>query len=142
LNRSARLLGIVLALAAPPAPAGGNPPQIDFMLHCQGCHLSEGQGLAGQVPRLKGEVGKFLHSDEGRAFLLRVPGVAQSSLNDADLAAVMNWVLEEFDPEHLPPAFEPYTAAEVAQWRTRIMRNVNAERTRILEAAGFAARDR
>ena len=109
------------------------------MLHCQGCHLADGAGLPGHVPRLQGQVSKFLHSDEGRAYLLRVPGVAQSALSDQRLADVMNWTVREFDPEHLPAAFTPYGSDEVGRWRQQIMRDVSAARLRILQEADHAA---
>ena len=129
------LLGLAMAGAV---CADGNPPNIDFMLHCQGCHLPGGAGVPGHVPALHGQVAKFLHSSEGRAYLLRVPGVAQSVLSDQKLADVMNWMLREFDPQDMPANFTPYDSAEVAHWRQQILRNVNAQRSRILEDAGFA----
>ena len=93
------------------------------------------------VPRLKGNVSKFLHSAEGRAFLLRVPGVAQSALSDGRLTAVMNWMVREFDPDNLPADFEDYQVEEVARWRRQILRNVNQVRGPILEASGFDPND-
>ena len=112
------------------------------MLECQGCHRPGGIGMPEiRLPILKGHVSKFLHSAEGRAFLLRVPGVAQSSLSDDRLAAVMNWMVNEFDPEHLPVDFKDYDGEEVAKWRAQILRNVNQIRGRILEASGFDAND-
>ena len=135
---TACLMWVMPALHAAP----GNPPRVDFMLECQGCHRPGGIGMPEiRLPILKGHVSKFLHSAEGRAFLLRVPGVAQSSLSDDRLAAVMNWMVNEFDPEHLPVDFKDYDGEEVAKWRAQILRNVNQIRGRILEASGFDAND-
>lgn len=134
------LLAAALAAVTCGAPAA-NPPHVDFMLECQGCHRGEGDGWPGMVPRLKGQVSKFLHSADGRAYLVRVPGVAQSSLSDERLAAVLTWTVRHFDPEHLPADFEPYTAAEVAHWRRDIVRNVSEVRQRVLEDAGLDAPD-
>ncbi len=136
------LFGACIALSAASAAAEVNSPRIDFMLECQGCHLPGGIGMPEiGVPRLKGHVSKFLHSAEGRRFLLRVPGVAQSSLSDERLTAVMNWMVREFDPENLPADFEGYQVDEVIQWRRQILRNVNQVRGRILEASGFEPDD-
>lgn len=132
-----------LMLVAPELHAApGNPPLIDFMLECQGCHRPGGIGMPEiRVPILKGHVSKFLHSVDGRAFLVRVPGVAQSALSDERLAAVMNWMVNEFDPEHLPADFKAYDGEEVRHWRARILRNPNQVRGPILEASGFEAND-
>ena len=135
---TACLMWVMLPVHAAP----GNPPRVDFMLECQGCHRPGGIGMPEiRVPILNGHVSKFLHSAEGRAFLIRVPGVAQSSLSDDRLAAVMNWMVNEFDAEHLPPDFKDYDGEEVRHWRAQILRNVNEVRGDILEASGFDAND-
>lgn len=132
-------VGALAALLA--SSAWANPPEVDFMLECQGCHRGAGDGWPGMVPRLAGQVSKFLHSEDGRAYLVRVPGVAQSALSDERLAAVLTWTVRHFDPEHLPERFAPYTAEEVGRWRRDIVRNVTAVRHRILAESGFEAPD-
>ena len=53
---------------------GTDPAQADYMLNCQGCHLPDGQGFpARNVPPLNNHLGKFLHVDGGREFLVQVP---------------------------------------------------------------------
>ena len=47
--------------------------------------------------------------------------MALSSLNDTQIAVVMNWVLENLGKTSLPRDFSPYTAEEVHRYRgTRI----------------------
>ena len=129
------LAGAVIAIAATAtASAEPTPPRVDFMLHCQGCHLPDGGGIPDLVPPLKDHVARFVHSEAGRAFLVQVPGVAQSFLSDERLAAVMNWMLTEFDAAGIPADFSPYTAAEVGRWRQQPERHVTETRTRILRA--------
>lgn len=137
-RRRPGLLPAALALLAAWSVAahGQNTAEVDFMLECQGCHRPGGDGWPGMVPRLNGQVSKFLHSGSGRAYLVRVPGVAQSSLSDARLAAVLNWMVRELDPAHLPADFQPYSPDEVGQWRRRIVRNVSEERRQVLAEAG------
>jgi mono/diheme cytochrome c family protein len=94
-------------------------PALDFVLHCQGCHQAGGVGLAGAVPRLEGSVARFVSVPGGREYLSRVPGVAQSQLDDAAIAALLNWMLAYFDAAHLPADFRPFTAAEVGPLRKR-----------------------
>jgi len=87
------------------------------MLNCQGCHRADGRGTGDAVPALSGVAARFLSVPGGREYLIRVPGVAGSPLEDAPLSALVNWMLRRFDPRHLPVDFKPYTAAEVASYR-------------------------
>ncbi len=103
-------------------------PKLDYTLHCQGCHQAEGIGLPGAVPQLKDSVARVAALPGGREYLSRVPGVAQSQLDDAAVAALLNWLLSYFDSAHLPPDFRPYTAAEVGTLRRRPL--VNASQVR------------
>ena len=50
-----------------------------------------------------------------RTYLVRVPGSAYSSLSDEELAAVANWILEEFNAETLPADFVPLSTTEVTR---------------------------
>lgn len=58
---------------------------------------------------------------EMRSYLVRVPGSAHSPLNDADLAAVVNWILSEFNADTLPSDFKPISEEEVAKARESIL---------------------
>ena len=102
------------------------------MLHCQGCHLPGGVGHPGRVPRLAGNVAKFVHVEGGREYLVQVPGSAQSTLTDAELAAVLNWLIPTFDPNHTPDSFQAYTATEVSAYRAVRIRDVSQIRARLL----------
>jgi cytochrome c553 len=107
------------------APAGVENAQRAWQhwtLNCQGCHRPDGTGSDQTAPSLAGTVARFLSVSGGREYLSRVPGVAASALSDADLAEVMNWMLWRFDKEHLPADFQPYTAAEIGQLRSRPLR--------------------
>jgi hypothetical protein len=123
------LIAVATALAAEPV----NPPQIDCMLHCQGCHASDGSGFPGAVPRMRDEVGKCFHDPGGREYIVQVPGVAQSMLDDATLARMLTWMVREFDPTHTPTDIPPYTAAEVARRRVRTLVDVTPLRTQLLD---------
>jgi hypothetical protein len=104
------------------------------MLHCQGCHLAGGIGHPGLVPDLQGQIGKFLGSDAGRAYLVQVPGSSQSALANGELAAVLNWMLREFDPQGVSADFDRFTAAEVARYRSTQLLSVSSTRRELLEA--------
>lgn len=105
------------AVALATANAGQAGPRNDYMLQCQGCHRPDGSGSPGSVPDFRGRLGRFVGVPGGREFLIRVPGSAQSSLSDAELAEVLNWMIGEFGPPEVAARFEPFTAAEIARHR-------------------------
>ncbi len=90
----------------------------------------DGTGTAGLVPTLHG-VGNLLATPAGRAYLVRVPGVAQAPLSDARLARLLNWVLVEFSGAEPRPR---YTAREVGNLRTSPLRDPARVRKTLLEA--------
>lgn len=92
-------------------------PQTDYLLYCRGCHLENGAGVPPEVPSLHDTLGKLLATPSGRAYIVRVPGVAQTPMDDARLAAVLNWVLLQFNARTLPEDFVPYAASEVGEAR-------------------------
>jgi mono/diheme cytochrome c family protein len=138
--------GLVAALkpsSAPPgSPAPGGTaratmPRItgaieDYSRNCQGCHLADGRGIPGLVPNMLNFVGYFTHLPEGRAFLVRVPGVAQAPLDDTRVAAILNWMLKAMSRDQLPKDFLPYTAEEVRTYRAGILTNVTSERAALI----------
>ncbi|MFY0480351.1 cytochrome C [Achromobacter marplatensis] len=90
----------------------------DYVLQCAGCHRVDGRGSSPHgIPDFRHSVGAFTHLPAGREYLIRVPGAAHSQLSNAELAAVLNWVVGEFSPAQLPADFTPYTEEEVAAAR-------------------------
>ena len=128
--RRVAALALVALVAA--APAAAESPRVLYMLHCQGCHLSDGAGNPGEVPSLVGTLGRFLAVPGGRAFLVQVPGSAHSPLSDAELASVLNWMLATIGSPADSSGFVPYDAAEVAQHRATPLVDVAAARAELL----------
>jgi hypothetical protein len=81
-----------------------------------------------------------MRTPEGRDYVLRVPGAANSALADAQLAAVLNWLAETWGaPEAPRPA--PFTVDEVTRVRRTPLADVQARRrevVRSLAASGAA----
>ncbi len=110
-------LAILLTIAMPSQA----DTRTDYLLHCGGCHLSDGSGAPDAVPSLRNDLGRIITVANGRAYLVRVPGSSQASLDDAGLAAVINWVLSEFSSATLAADFEPLTAEEVKAARSDVL---------------------
>jgi len=118
-------------------------PELDYVLNCQGCHRADGSGTPGAIPELAGHMARFLWASGGREYLARVPGVAQSTLDDASLAQLLNWMLLRFDAGAMPGSFEPFSAAEVAALRREPLVRVSETRRALLQAiAGMPAGSR
>lgn len=115
-------------------------PAQDYTLYCLGCHGAQAQGVPGRIPPLAGALARFMRTPEGRNYVLRVPGAANSALADARLAAVLNWLAERYSaPEE--PRVAPFTEDEVARVRHIPLANVLATRrevVRSLAATGAA----
>ncbi len=125
------LLAAVLLAAAGPA---GADPHTDYLLWCRGCHLANGKGVPSAVPTLVNELGRLAATSEGREYLVRVPGVSQTPLSDERLAAVLNWVMSEFNAETLPDNHKPYTPDEVGKARKKVLVDPLKTRAEILES--------
>ena len=99
----------------------------DYVLTCAGCHGFDGRGSE-QVPSLR-ELAPLLEAAGGRAYLIRVPGVAQAPLSSDRLAALLNWLMGHFSGVAVTPGFsEP----EVAELRVAPLRDPIATRDRLM----------
>jgi mono/diheme cytochrome c family protein len=96
-------------------------PRADYLLHCGGCHLPDGRGVPPDVPTLIASLGTIVASQEGRDYIVRVPGASQTPLSDEQLAQVMNWVLTNFNADTLGTEFLPLTGTEVGNARRRVL---------------------
>ena len=108
-------LTVALAASAFAVVLRASPAQ-DYMLYCMGCHGTQAQGVPGKIPPLAGALSLFMRTAEGRNYVLRVPGAANSALPDAQLAAVLNWVAASYGAQGEPPPV-PFTVAEVTSVR-------------------------
>jgi len=140
-RRSRRVAAGALALvgAVAHADGGAGEPALDgarylYVLRCQGCHGPDGAGMPGGVPDLRGALTPFTRTQAGRAYLARVPGVAQSPLDDAELAVVLNWLVDGIGGG-AAPGFVAYDAASVGRLRVRPLVGVAAARRAALAGA-------
>jgi hypothetical protein len=129
-----QVAAIVLVGAAANA-AWSYQPVVNYQLRCMGCHLADGSGEAERVPSIRRTLVLFSASPAGRAYVIRVPGVAQSPLSDADTAALLNWMARNLSDLKIPSHFADYSAAEVHGLRNRPLAQVSAARARLLKAA-------
>ncbi len=131
---------MVLGAWAAMAAAGARPetretqasltftPAALYALKCSGCHSPSGAGApASGIPPFPGFIGPLARRDEGRLYITHVPGVRAANLADAELAAVLNYVMAEWAGTDAEPP-EPFTAEEVARLRAVEIENVVAYR--------------
>lgn len=83
---------------------------------------------------MRDALGRFLLVPGGREFIVQVPGVMNSPLNDGEVAALMNWLLPYVAASTMPRDTAPYTADEIARLRKTRPLDVMAERRRLADA--------
>ena len=128
------LAGLVPLLLFHGATANANEvlARQNYILNCQGCHLPDGSGSEGNVPKMNDFVGYFLHVPGGREFIVQVPGAAGAPISDQELADVMNWMLLNFSKNELPDPFVPYNAEEIAKLRKEPLIDMHHRREELI----------
>jgi mono/diheme cytochrome c family protein len=123
----------VLLLALAQAHAAERSPFVNYVLRCSGCHGADGSGHeSAGVPDFRDAVGAFVADEEGRTYLLHVPGIVNSSLTDAEIAAVLNYVMDQWAGTSLRPEFVHFTPQEAAERRARPVSDVVLLRRRVV----------
>ena len=112
-------------------------PSVNYMLQCMGCHTPDGSGAAGRVPSIRSTLLPFSALAAGRQFLVQVPGASQSTLSDAELADLINWMIENLGNEPRSVVFKRFTGAEVASYGRKPLVEVRATRESLLNATGI-----
>jgi mono/diheme cytochrome c family protein len=121
------------------AAAASYEPQVNYMLQCMGCHTPDGSGEPGRVPSIKDTLAPFAGTADGRRFLIQVPGASQSALTDAELAELLNWMIQNLSGAK-PSQFTQFTTAEIARYRRTPLVEVKATRQRLLQALSSPTR--
>ena len=123
---------LVLLSAGATASANEILARQNYILNCQGCHLPDGSGSEGSVPKMNDFVGYFLHVPGGREFIVQVPGAAGAPISDRELADVMNWMLLNFSKNELPDQFIPYSAEEIGKLRKEPLIDMHHRREELI----------
>lgn len=99
-------------------------PKSLYLLKCSGCHRGNGLGaVAAGVPPFPGFIGPMARDGMGRTYITQVPGIRGSGLSDAQVASVLNYVLQTWPgAETAQP--DPFTPDEVAQRRATRLADV------------------
>lgn len=136
------LIGATLWLAA--AAAAQDRSRQNYIQFCAGCHQFDGSGSpAAGIPDVRAQLGYYLSTPGGRAFLVQVPGSANSPLSDRELALLLNWMLKTFSPAQIPAPFEPYREDEVRSLRAQVpaaVADLRRQVTAELQRRGYPVR--
>lgn len=90
--------------------------RLHYLQHCVGCHLQDGSGAPDKgIPSMRGLLADFARLSGGRDYIVQVPGVMNSPLNDRDIAELMNWLVPEMGGAG--GLSSPYNAAEISHLR-------------------------
>ena len=141
LGAAALLFSLADAQAEPVLPLL-TTPQSDYVEHCSGCHGMQGNSAPAPIPVLRDRVGYFMCTREGRDYLIRLPNVAYSAIDDnQELADMMNFVVFGLGGASAPRTAKPFTAPEVARLRRDALatQSLIVARTKIV--AGLSTSD-
>ena len=105
--------------------------KFNYQMFCQGCHTPDGTG-GNDTPKMKDHIGHFLSTQQGREYLVRVPGSANSTLDNPQLAEVLNWIITEMGGDSVPAKMQFYSAAEVAELRKNPLFEVTEYRKQLV----------
>jgi hypothetical protein len=133
MHRRCRLIGAVVGFFACSVVANAYQPQVNYQLHCMGCHTPTGGGEPGHVPSIRKTLVPFSARPDGRRFLVQVPGAAQSRLSNGELADLLNWMIRTLSDLPVAQDFRPYTESEVAAARREPLLDVAGARKRLLK---------
>ena len=130
-----RLSGLLLGLAALAGcgAVSAYEPKTNYQLQCMGCHTPDGAGEPGRVPSIKETLALFAGNPAGRRFLIQVPGASQSTLSDAELAQLLNWMVQNLSISK-PTTFTRFTEAEVAGLRRTPLVDVQGARRQLVQS--------
>ncbi len=132
-RRRAALIVAALAFGVPPAARAEMGLPTLYLLHCSGCHGATGHGVPERgIPDLQ-HAGSYVALPQGRAYLVQVPGISQSHLDDATATRILNYVLARFSAADLPADFKPYTVDEVTRLRADKASDAETRRALILD---------
>ncbi|WP_297514405.1 hypothetical protein [uncultured Caulobacter sp.] len=117
-------LALAGASGAADAASGSTPSPIPlgasrYLESCGGCHGITGTSAKSEIPVLRDQVGRFVCTDEGRAYLVRLPNVAFAAMDDHTLAQAMNYMVFSLGGSSVPKGARPYSPQEVAALRQR-----------------------
>lgn len=119
---------LALSTGAPAvAPADHLSAKSNYLERCGGCHGVQGRAFAATVPDLRGRAGWFLCDAAGRGYVARLPNIVFSHLTDADLAALLNYVVFDLGEGSTPRGAKAYTAAEMARMRREPLSTTDLE---------------
>ena len=135
LAQDTRMGRMVPARADAPSQASTTHARSAYVLHCAGCHGLDGSGQpAKYVPGLR-RLGDFLRVPGGREFIVSVPGVMASGLDDRGVVEVANWVLATLARDTVPADHQPFSLAEVTRVRATPLVDVAARRQQLVQQA-------
>lgn len=120
-------------------------PRALYLLRCSGCHRANGEGSpSGGVPPLPGYFGPMAADPDGRLYIAHVPGVSAARLNEAQLAKVLNYLIDEWgqQPDRVTPdyftvkelrALKATPVQDIVEFRRGIVKRMEEEGSPVAE---------
>jgi mono/diheme cytochrome c family protein len=128
-------LAVYSVLFSSSVQSAGRAASSNYVQYCSGCHGLDGRGAGANsgIPDFRNFVGAFASDDCGRTYVLHVPGVVNTSLGNAEMAALINYLMRTWGGTSLSADFVEFTAAEVQTRRAYYVPDVVSLRRQIVE---------
>jgi len=133
------------AAAWPQAPASAPDPSTVpaasklYVLNCQGCHGARGEVANDDIRPLGFAFGQFTRTARGRAYLMRIPGVAAAPIGDDALTQLLNYMADLWRPIGAARGSGArFSVAQVHVLRRQPLIDVSAERAAVIRDLGVA----
>ncbi len=141
LTRSTVALPATVAAAPqhePYAPSAVSPGAESYVLNCQGCHGARGEVAGGDIQPLAYAFREFTRTARGRAYLMRVPGIATAPIADGPLTELLNYLANLWRSDTAGHAIPQFNAADVGKLRRKPLVDIAAERTAVVSEMAAA----
>jgi hypothetical protein len=136
------LIGATLGGTAWPEPVAGSqkvsPASELYVLNCQGCHGARGEVGSEDIRPLAFAFSTFTQTSRGRAYIMRIPGIANAPIADGPLTNLLNYLTELWLPNLNADESRPFKEAEVSALRHKPLLDVTAERAAVIRQLATA----
>lgn len=109
-----------------------------YVLNCQGCHGARGEVGSEDIRPLAFAFSTFTQTGRGRAYIMRIPGIANAPIADGPLTNLLNYLTELWRPDLDGDKSRPFNEAEVGALRHKPLLDVAAERAAVIRELATA----
>jgi hypothetical protein len=129
-------VGVTLGSTALPEPVSGertiSAASELYVLNCQGCHGARGEVANDDIRPLAFAFSTFTQTTRGRAYLVRIPGIANAPLADGELTKLLNYLAAQWRPSIRNGKVPKFNESTVSTLRQKPLQDIDVERAALI----------